>query len=478
MPNFFQLYAQYTKDTEPPPNFHAWSAIAAISALLGKKVQINQGHYTVFPHLYIVLVGTPGTRKTTAAKIARNLVQFVDKIQIAPESASRESLIDVMSTAKVEHLGQAPYWQASSFGAELDQFLGGEHINKALVGFLTAIWDEPIFVEQTRKSGRVVIHNPYFTMLGCCTPTWITGKLKGGVITDGFARRVIFQLESERACLNPRPKTTPEKLEAMALFRNEVNRIFDMHGAFELTVEACHAFDKLYVETAARAEKFSEKVQSYFTSRHDLLYKVAMCISAGLNSSKLIDANTIDMADRYLRQYERNLDQIFASVGRNELHGYMELILERIRKAGMKGTTKAQMIQSSYDDLNRSELDEVWNTLIETGQVTILSPSSATELPRVRATSLEPTEPAENLLQSVSQLEVHPKQTKGENPTFSLVSHLAPATVSLITRITDSKALTSSGVLLRGTRSLAAASAESSSTKPAESSVPQTPPSG
>jgi hypothetical protein len=198
VPNFFELYARYTDRTEPPPNFHAWSAVGAISALLGKKCQIPQGHWTIFPNLYIVLVGSPGTRKSTAMNIAKKLVRLVSEIPIAAESTSREALIDFMATSRVmctSNGADISYWQASSFGTELEQFLGGKHINQAMVGFLTAIWDESIFVEQTRKGGTVTINNPYFTMLGCCTPGWVTEKLKNDVITDGFSRRVIFALE-------------------------------------------------------------------------------------------------------------------------------------------------------------------------------------------------------------------------------------------------------------------------------------------
>ena len=75
--DIFALYQDFTKRTEPPPNYHAWSLIGAISALLGKKCYIPQGHFTVFPNLYIVLVGQAAMRKSTALNIAKNFVRKV-----------------------------------------------------------------------------------------------------------------------------------------------------------------------------------------------------------------------------------------------------------------------------------------------------------------------------------------------------------------------------------------------------------------
>lgn len=479
MSNFFELYARYTDGSEPPPNFHAWSAIAAISALLGKKCQVSQGHYTVFPHLYIVLVGEPGTKKTTAAKIARRLVQLVENIPIAPESASREALIDFMASnsSKIDVDPGQPYWQASSFGAELDQFLGGKHVNQAMVGFLNSIWDEAIFVEQTRKSGKVTIHNPYFTLLGCCTPSWVTDKLKEGVFTGGWARRVIFQLEKDRACLNPRPRTTPDKIEALTLLASEVRRIHEMKGPFEMSDAACAEFDRLYIHhnDNKTLAKFSEKIQTYFTSRHDLLYKVAMCLSAGINSTRHISVEIIRAADSFLLQSERCLETVFAGIGRNELKAEADKALNGIRNYGPTGITKPQFVKDNYANLNKQELDEIWETLATTGAVTALPLDPALGGPRVRAAVLDPLPPAANLLHLVRHLKLHQERRSVESPAFVVARHLAPETERLLVSLAERKAQLAAGILLKGTPSPSVDEQVGPSEKQAESPSPQTP---
>ena len=456
MPNFFQLYADYVKVTEPPPNFHAWSAIGAISALLGKKVHIPQGHFTVFPNLYIILVGEAGTRKSTAMNIAKRLVRLVKEVPFAPDSGSREALIDTMAASKVlaSFNGKdCSYWQCASFGTELEQFLGGKHVNQAMVGFLTAIWDEMIFKERTRKGGEVIVHNPYFSMLGCCTPTWVTDKLRQDVITDGFSRRVIFALEKEPNCLNAWPESTAEQLQTLATLYNEAQRIFQIAGPYEMSKQAREYYAKQYVKMREDAKKYSEKIQSYFTSKHELALKLAMCISAGIDSTRFITLAMIELAFTFLAQSERCLELVFSGIGRNELNALSERALNRVRERGEKGMTKAEFVSACYADMNAAEISEVWDVLNQKGQ-TVPFTGSAQDVPRCRATILNPLAPGVNLMKSASLVERHPEEKVATTGAFELANHLAPETETFLADLKARRLQTSNGVLLKGKSSL------------------------
>jgi hypothetical protein len=387
--------------------------------------------------------------------IAKKLVRLVSEIPIAAESTSREALIDFMATSRVmctSNGADISYWQASSFGTELEQFLGGKHINQAMVGFLTAIWDESIFVEQTRKGGTVTINNPYFTMLGCCTPGWVTEKLKNDVITDGFSRRVIFALEKEKACLNDWPENSPEKLEALAVLNNECQRIFQIQGQFELSQPARVFHKEQYENMQQEALKYSEKIQSYFTSKHELALKIAMCLSAGIDSSRFITKDVIEAAYTFLEQSERCLETVFAGIGRNDLKAYGDRALEKIRRHGNTGTTKAQFVKENYLDLNKAELDELWEIMTLSGDLKVVNPGSAQDVPRLMASVLDPLPPAVNLLELVRHLELRPESKMATTQAFDIQGHLAPETKQLLDSLAERIALSERGILLRGTR--------------------------
>jgi len=452
MANFFKLYQDYTKTKEPPPNFHAWSAIAAISALLGRKCVIPQGHFSVFPNLYIVLVGEPATRKSTAMNVAKGLVRQIATIPTASESGSREGLIDTMAGGKVlatTNGADISYWQSSAFVTEMSEFLGGKHINGSMVSFLTAIWDEPIFRETTRKGGIITIHNPYFTMLGCCTPNWMSTKLKQDVISEGFSRRTIFAMEEDLNLLNPWPESTLEEVQILAELSLEVKRIHLVSGNFTLSKEARVIYDTAYLGNRAAAAGFSDKVKSYFSSKHVLVLKISMCISAGIDSDRKITGPIVTAALAFLTQYERCLDIVFSGIGRNELKGLADQALTRLRKAGENGMTKAQFATACYEDMKMAEIDEVWGELAGAEHTRFVELESAQSVPRMRATILNPLPPGRNLLRMVSEVEMGSEAVTTPNVAFSIADSMSPETTKHLAEVGERKKQVSAGVLIK-----------------------------
>ena len=406
MPNLFDYFLTYTKRKEPPANFVAWSTVAVISAALGKKCYVPQGSYVIYPNLNIVLVGAPGDRKTTAMKIGRQFVEHLGTVPLSPDSVTRESLIDDMARNQVEAYDgnrDVSYWQSTAFVSELEQFLGGRHINQQMVGFLTAIWDANQFKERTRKGGEVLIPNPYFTLLGCCTLTWMNEKLRSDIISDGYTRRTIFCNEDEMNCLNDWPTLSAEEMEAAARINLEVKRIHSISGKFNFTIPARIYYKKRYLSLRDEAKQHSEKVQYYFSSKHDLILKVAMCLSAVYRNDRVVDLAIIKAAYDFLDESEQNMDKIFSGVGLNPQKALADKILDKIIRAGEKGITNADLLTYAYSDLKSQDYEEVIKVLETTGKI-VLESLVASESPRYRVVTLKKRRVAVNLLELGSRI--------------------------------------------------------------------------
>lgn len=453
MHDFFQLYHKYVKLTEPPPNYHFWCGISAISALLGKKCFIPQGKFTTFPNLYVVLVGAPAMRKSTALSTAKNLVRATGKVPVAPESATRESLLDDMAASKVEfslYGKDISYWQSSAFVGELEQFIGGKHVNDSMVKFMTAIWDEPFFKERTRKGGEVIIHNPYFTMLAACTSSWMNQKLQGDVISDGFTRRTIFVLETELNCKNSWPEDTEEEEQAKKLLAAESIRIFNLAGKFELTKEARVIWDKLYSEQDAWAEEHSPRLRPYFSSRHILLQKVAMCVSAATRSDRLIDSNCLMLSHNALLGTEKNLDKVFAGVGRNVLNPLCVDLIDYVQAHGE--TTLTKLLELYCKDLERKEFEEVIQTAVDLGGIKAVQYSSGSSEHHVAFEPVNKKKPGSsvNLLALACQLRVSSEKRNEGIASSGVLPALARETEQLLSNQQQKKSDLRQGILLRG----------------------------
>src|SRR6476646_149962 len=187
--NYLAAYRKYIQNTESHENYHLWCAVYAASVLLGKKVWMDRGTYALSSNLYVCIVGAAAARKSSAMRVSANLVRSVKDICIAPDSSSREALVDFFgeSPMRCKMMNEEfVYHQVAVFANELDSFLGGTHINKPLITFLTDIWDSPEFKDRTRKSGSISIPSPYFTLIGCCTPSFFEKSVKDDLISGGF----------------------------------------------------------------------------------------------------------------------------------------------------------------------------------------------------------------------------------------------------------------------------------------------------
>jgi len=455
MSNFFEIYYQYVKDTEPPPNFHAWSAIGAISALLGKKCIIPQGDFTVDPQTYIILVGQPGLKKSTAMGIAKTLVKSVEGVRTASDSGSREGLMDEMTKNEIRpsRVGEKwlPYWQSAIFVDEIADLLGGDHLDASMVRFLTTIWGQKHYKEATRKSGQVDIHNPYLTVFGCCPTKWVNTKLSADVITDGLSRRTIFVLEDKLNTLNPWPVSSHAREQKLVVLKSIAARMHQVHGTFRLTEKALDLYCRTYYKIQTDLDKKPEKMQAYFSSKHVLILKLCMCLSAGVNSDKIVTSGMVLVACDFLAQSERNLATVYSGVGRNELKSHSDRVLEKIRSHGPAGTTKAEIVRSFYDDMNAAEINEVFEVLQVSEQIkpTI---GVAQDAPRFVAKAAVELPAQRDLMQLARQLMPYSALSEGEIVSSEQEHRPDPELARLLTHREERQADLTQGVLLRGRR--------------------------
>lgn len=86
---YFDVYNEYTKDSECPRFYHRWGAISSLAAFLGRDCWFQFGHFNIYPNMYVKLIGSPGTRKSTAIKIAKQIVVQAGYENIAAEKIGR-----------------------------------------------------------------------------------------------------------------------------------------------------------------------------------------------------------------------------------------------------------------------------------------------------------------------------------------------------------------------------------------------------
>lgn len=364
--NFIEKYYNYTRETEPPTNYHVWTMVSCLSALLGRKCYIPQGVFTIYPNLYIVLVGSPGMKKSSAMNIGKNLLRTIDNFPLAPASMTREAMLASLAQNECKfsvNNVEMNFHQVSAFVTELQEFIGGKHRNQSMIDILTAIWDEPTYEYSTINREPIKIDQPYVTLLACCTTDWLNEKIKASIISEGLARRMIFVYEEQRSKYVPFPTLSAEQVEAWVELEGQAKKLRSITGRFKFTDDAIEYWESLYIKIQQEAETKDIFLQHYWTTKHVLMLKVAMCLSAVLRDDKSIDKALLQIVHTMFTDFERNLPTLFKAMGRNEMKSFEDKILDFITEAGQGGRKLSEIAQEFARDVDHLEVQALLDSL-------------------------------------------------------------------------------------------------------------------
>lgn len=383
--SFLSDYAIVTQNNESPPSYHLFSGLVALSSIVSGKVWFDLGLFSIRPNIYVILTGPPGVKKTTAMSIAKRLIrQLGDVIPLAAECQTKEAFTQDMSTYSrpcVVEEGQVPnnfapldeakskflYSPITICVTEFSQFVGTSNAGHML-DFLTAIYDEEIYTNSTKGRGKDFIPMPYVTFLACTVPDWITARLKDDVISGGFSRRAIFVYESHTDLRIPIPKVTDEMSEAWIRVVQKAKQIQTIKGPFAWGPGAEDFYCDWYINLPRPEDPM---LSNWYNSVHIQMLKLSMLISASEweSGQPFISVESMQMAISLLKEIEQNIPKVFKGVGRNELFGIANKIVELVGNTPEKALPEKLVKKDLFREANIDELNKTITHLIATGQL-------------------------------------------------------------------------------------------------------------
>jgi len=206
---FFAEYLRYARKlTDAPDLFHVGTALAMF-ATAAARVAVLVGPDGKSPqplHLWVLLLGPSGERKSTAINIGLRAFRSVPEINPMAVSGSPEGTFNMI--AKEPH-GLFMYPEASDFFKVLNgrKWLGtaelfpslfdGKTLTRALVGRRTKQNPHPAPI-------RITIKNPRICFLGGASPTMLPRTISERDLTGGLLGRVL-PLYAECTRYDPAP---------------------------------------------------------------------------------------------------------------------------------------------------------------------------------------------------------------------------------------------------------------------------------
>lgn len=399
---FLNDYMRMVEETESPRLFHVWAALSGMSAALGRRCWFPFGPMVIFPNQFVVLVGTPGTRKSTSMSIMKRQLRKSTGIRFAPADTAgqRQGLVEAMkgkdeqkeflgnvelavadhsmAALTLEHIAEVSDTpdeesEAQHFisaadkhhimvtATELSRFIGQNNLQ--MLDFLTTMWDGEDYEYQT-KGGLTVLKNPLLNMLSCTTPTSIHNSMPPSAGGQGFMSRMILVYGSRKYKPVPRPTDPPQ--ESVDAVRAGFNRAyFELAGEFRETPEAKAYCESLY---DFQLEINDPRFGYYHERRQDHLIKLAMALTASRGYS-VIDKSDYEEAHKILRATEKGMPDALGEFGMNPLAALKQNMLEFIRSRGMVKVDELRAV--FHRDSRASEFMEAVNDLSRMQQVSM-----------------------------------------------------------------------------------------------------------
>jgi hypothetical protein len=187
--NFVDQYRKWgIEATDAVAQFHDLSAFVLLSAVISNNVRLDTSYGTMVPNIWGMILGDSTlTRKTTAMRMATDILLTIDKELILATDGSAEGLL----TGLTERSNKSSVF----YKDELSGFFESLNRREYLAGMpetLTALYDVPaIFTRRLRKE-TIHIESPIFIFFGGGVRERVYEALTEEYVISGFLPRFLI----------------------------------------------------------------------------------------------------------------------------------------------------------------------------------------------------------------------------------------------------------------------------------------------
>jgi len=370
--NFFSEYRILNSGTEIPPLYTAWCSISAISAVLGRRVWLDMGPFTIYPNMFIVLIAGSGKeRKSTAINVTAGMLRA---LTIKPRMLSKKlTVAGIVEELKVESIIGDAYVGLGSQGFlisdELINFLNPGSIKEGLGDFLLDLYDcREEFVYSTRSQGKETLRDLQLGMLVGTTPQSLSRAIPEESIGSGLASRMLFVYEDVPAPPVAIPQYTPQQISGRDFCVESLSRIQRLNGSVTFPQDSREWYEKCYMDRCHNSGFYSHPLLSGYASRRAIhILKIAISLTVGLTEGLVITPKILTMSEALLSQNESRLEEVMRLMTMNEQGQIAEavsLIIQRARKI-----EREDLLHRVSHKINSRELTDVIETLLRSGRV-------------------------------------------------------------------------------------------------------------
>ncbi len=374
--SFLQNYLSYVGDTEAPIFYHRWAAISMVGAYLGRQYSFSLGHFELYTNMYIMLIGDPGTRKSTAIKIAKKIITAAGYDKISSDKTSKEKFMldlagiegDGKTTSNtkqsVNDILDSNLWgNDETIGEDSEMYIACDEFNDFIglgniefISLLGNFWDyNGVFKNRIKNGPSVNILNPTISILGGNTSTSFANAFPPDTLGQGFFSRLLLihgESTGKRITFPELPTGDETSKIINALQRIKIT----CQGQAVLSPESKLLLNKIYLTTTPMQDV---RFISYSNRRFTHLLKLCLIISA-CHYSTTIETWHVVEANTLLTHTENLMPKALGSFGKARNSDITHKIM-----AVLNNSTKALGIKDLWPHLisDLEKVDDLVNQL-------------------------------------------------------------------------------------------------------------------
>jgi energy-coupling factor transporter ATP-binding protein EcfA2 len=377
--------------TDIPDTFIIWSALSLVGAALKNNVYFQIGTYTLYPNMFIVLVGPPGVGKGASMNILEQMIIDTKPNQVVNTLSDRitaeriiERISDGWSTApQLKNmqlvLGKNDH-NCLLFISEIRVLLGA---SDWMLEFLEEAWSKTTYEYQTKNKGNVAIDNMCCSLLAASVPDFLRNVNREAhmVITGGFSSRCLFIYAENPSKDLPFPEPLKKNVKSKALYDNlvlDLQEIGTLRGEFVIDTGARLRFETfLRLNRAASSKDDSEAVANFRARIKAHILKLAMIFSVSRDNSLHISDMDMVNAIAEIQKILASLSKLFRGAGEGMDAAVTARVQDFIEKYGR--VSKKEIFKALHRHLNSPEtLDRILYVLEAIGYCTVVNSNKMT----------------------------------------------------------------------------------------------------
>lgn len=339
--NWLKTFCQTFQNTESPEKYVYWIGVGTIGAALQRNVCFDQVTFQLYPNHYIILVGPPAVKKTTAIYFGVDLLRKVEGINVGPSSVTWQYLVDKLKeiqTATPEEMAKTGQAIKESCPIILPAGELGTLIDfddRGSIDFFTNSWDSPnVYDKGTRMMGDQLLNGPCVSIIAGTTPQWLKDNIRGATRGGGFISRCImpFSNKSRKIVTYPDEHVMADHAEQLSKLHHDLMCIATLTGKYVLSPEARIYGKEWDKATKEKHDKERSGVDSdnWVNRKFTHVHKLAMILAASKRDELVIEKEDLVEAVRHIDEIGQDFNKVFELLDQRketnctrEIEGYM-----------------------------------------------------------------------------------------------------------------------------------------------------------